>query len=147
MLWKAGKALVSSGILYFVLILFLIGKGGFLILVDSLNKRPDSADALHTFFNQNAHNFVLVASQVDLMRRQDTPLFNLAEVTPEQAASYLAEVVGRDVYSELPHEARVLARNPQDLDFGRCRGKSQLAIHLAASTIGETGPRLSMTAP
>jgi hypothetical protein len=63
----------------------------------------------------SAGNFVLVASQVDLIRRQDTSLFNLAEVTPEQAASYLADAVGRDVYADLPPEAQALARNPQDL--------------------------------
>jgi len=96
---------------------FLIGKGGFLSLIDSLNELPDPADArlFHTFFNQDAGNFALVVSQVDLIRRQDTPLFNLAEVAPEQAANYLAEVVGRDVFTELPSEAQVLARNPQDL--------------------------------
>jgi hypothetical protein len=87
---------------------FLIGKGGFLILVDSLNELPDPADArlFHTFFNQDAGNFVLIASQVDLIRRQDTPLFNLAEVTPEQAANYLVDAVGHDVYEELPLKPR-----------------------------------------
>jgi hypothetical protein len=96
---------------------FLIGKGGFLILVDSLNELPDPDDArlFHTFFYQDAGNYVLVASQVDLIRRQDTPLFNLAEVSPEQATSYLADAVGRDVYADLPPEAQALARNPQDL--------------------------------
>jgi hypothetical protein len=41
---------------------FLIGKGGFLILVDSLNELPDPADArlFHTYFNRDAGNFVLV---------------------------------------------------------------------------------------
>jgi hypothetical protein len=49
---------------------FLIGKGGFLILIDSLNELPDPADArlFHTFFNQDAGNFALVVSQVDLIR-------------------------------------------------------------------------------
>jgi len=96
---------------------FLIGKGGFLILVDSLNElpKPDDARRFHTFFSQDANNFVLIASQVDLLRRQDTPVFNLAEVTPEQAASYLADAIGRDLYADLPPEAQALARNPQDL--------------------------------
>ena len=51
--------------------------------------REVAADArlFHTFFNQDAGNFVLISSQVDLIRRQDMPLFNLAEVTPERAAS------------------------------------------------------------
>src|ERR1700730_3458363 len=116
---------------------FLISKGGFLILVDSLNELPDPADArlFHTFFNQDAGNLVLVASQVDLIRRQDTPLFNLGEVTPEQAASYLAESVGRDVYSELPQEAQALARNPQDLallaEFATALGAARVPTHRA----------------
>jgi hypothetical protein len=116
---------------------FLIAKGDFLILVDSLNELPNPADArlFHTFFNQDAHNFVLIASQVDLIRRQDTPLFNLAEVTPEQAASYLSERVGRDVYSELPPEAQALARNPQDLallaEVAEALGTARVPTHRA----------------
>jgi ligand-binding sensor domain-containing protein len=96
---------------------FLIRKGNFLILVDSLNELPDAADArfLHTYFNQDSGNLTLVTSQADLLRRQDTPLFSLVEVTPRQAASYLAEAVGYEVYAELPQEAQSLARNPQDL--------------------------------
>src|SRR5208283_5022328 len=64
---------------------FLIAKGGFLILVDSLNELPDQADAqlFHTFFNRDAHNRTLIASQLDLIRRDDMRIFNLAEVTPE----------------------------------------------------------------
>jgi hypothetical protein len=116
---------------------FLIGKGGFLILVDSLNELPDPDDArlFHTFFNQDAGNYVLVASQVDLIRRQDTPVFNLAEVTPEQAATYLADAVGRDVYTDLPPEAQALARNPQDLallaEVAKALGTARLPTHRA----------------
>jgi hypothetical protein len=114
---------------------FLIGKGGFLILIDSLNERPNSADALHTFFNQDACNFVLVASQVDLIRRQDTPLFNLAELTAEQVASYLADATGHDIYSELPPEAQALARNPQDLaelaKVAKALGTARVPTHRA----------------
>lgn len=116
---------------------FLIGKGGFLILVDSLNELPDPADArlFHTFFNQDAGNLVLVASQVDLIRRQDTPLFNLAEVTPEQAASFLAKAAGREIYSELPEEAQALARNPQDLallaEVAKALGTAHVPTHRA----------------
>jgi ligand-binding sensor domain-containing protein len=96
---------------------FLIRKGGFLILVDSLNELPDSEDArlFHTFFNQDVGNFVLIASQMDLIRRQDTSLLNLAEVTPEQAAAYLLDATGHDAYANLPAAAQTLARNPQDL--------------------------------
>jgi hypothetical protein len=116
---------------------FLIAKGGFLILVDSLNELPDPSDArlFHTFFNQDANNLVLVASQVDLITRQDTPLFNLAEVTSEQAASYLAETVGREIYSELPPEAQALARNPQDLallaEVAKALGTARVPTHRA----------------
>jgi hypothetical protein len=42
-------------------------------------------------------------------------LFNLPEVMPEQAAKYLEEATGSDIYPSLPPEAKVLARNPQDL--------------------------------
>ena len=89
-----------------------------LILVDSLNELPDPADAqrFHTFFNRDAANYVLIASQVDLIRRDDLRILNLADVTPEQAAAYLDHVVGREgAYAELPAEAQALARNPQDL--------------------------------
>jgi hypothetical protein len=116
---------------------FLIGKGGFLILVDSLNELPDPGDArvFHTFFNQDARNFVLVASQVDLIRRPDMPTFNLAEVTPQQASSYLAEAAGRDIYAELPQEAQLLARNPQDLallaEVAITLGTARVPIHRA----------------
>jgi ligand-binding sensor domain-containing protein len=96
---------------------FLVGKGGFLILVDSLNELPNRADAslFHTFFNQDAKNEILIASQLDLIRRDDTRIFNLAEVTAEQAAKYLAGATGTDLYPSLPLEAKALARSPQDL--------------------------------
>ncbi len=98
---------------------FLIAKGGFLILVDSLNELPNPADAqlFHTFFNRDAHNLTLIASQLDLIRRDDMRRFNLAAVTPEQAARYLEAATGRDIYADLPPEAQALARNPQDLAF------------------------------
>jgi hypothetical protein len=96
---------------------FLIRKGGFLILVDSLSELSDPTDAqrFHTFFNQDAANYVLIASQADLIRRDDMRILNLAEVTPEQAAAYLVDATGRDAYAELPPEARALARNPLQL--------------------------------
>jgi hypothetical protein len=96
---------------------FLIRKGGFLILVDSLNELPDPADAqlFHTFFNQDAGNYVLIASQLDLIRRHELRTLTLAELTPQQIADYLSSTVGPDVYAALPLEAQALARNPQDL--------------------------------
>jgi hypothetical protein len=115
----------------------LIDKGGFLILVDSLNELPNPADArlFHTFFNRDAHNRSLIATQVDLIRRDDVSIFNLAEVTPEQAAKYLEEATGSDVYPNLPPEAQALARNPQDLallaDVVRSLGAANIPIHRA----------------
>jgi hypothetical protein len=116
---------------------FLIGKGGFLILVDSLNELPNPSDVrlFHTFFNTDARNFVLIASQGDLISRQDTPLFNLAEVTPEQAAKYLGDAVGAEVYADLPPEAQALARNPQDLallaEITKALGTARVPTHRA----------------
>jgi hypothetical protein len=116
---------------------FLINKGNFLILVDSLNELPDPNDArqFHTFFNQDAGNFSLVASQVDLIRRQDTPVFNLAEVTPEQAATYLTNAVGPDAYAKLPPEGQALTRNPQDLalvaEVAKLLGSARVPTHRA----------------
>jgi ligand-binding sensor domain-containing protein len=96
---------------------FLVGKGGLLVLVDSLNELPNPADAqlFHIFFNRDAHNFTLVASQSDLIKRDDVNIFNLAEVTAAQATRFLKDATGMDVYSTLPPEAQTLARNPQDL--------------------------------
>jgi hypothetical protein len=116
---------------------FLIGKGGFLILVDSLNELPDPLDArlFHTFFNQDAHNRTLIASQLDLIHREDVRIFNLAEVTPEQAAKYLEDAAGGDVYSNLPPEAQALSRNPQDLallaEIAKSLGAANVPTHRA----------------
>jgi ligand-binding sensor domain-containing protein len=117
---------------------FLIAKGGFLILVDSLNELPDPNDArlFHTFFNQDAGNLVLLASQVNLIPRQDMPVYSLAETTSAQAAKYLVDTVGRDLFAELPQEAQVLARNPQDLALlavvVRSLGAAGVPTHRAA---------------
>jgi hypothetical protein len=96
---------------------FLIGKGGFLLLVDSLNEIPEQQvrDAFHPFLNRDANNEILIASQIDVLERPDLPVYLLAEVTSEQARAFLREAVGNDVWDELPESARVLARNPQDL--------------------------------
>jgi hypothetical protein len=116
---------------------FLIGKGGFLILVDSLNELPNPADAqlFHMFFNRDAHNRALIASQSALIRRDDLRIFNLAEVTPEQAAKYLQDATGSNVYPDLPPEAQILARNPQDLvlltNIVRTLGAAHVPTHRA----------------
>jgi hypothetical protein len=97
---------------------FLLRKGGFLILFDSLNELPDPADAqlFHTFFNQYPNNRVVIASQVDLIRRDELRVLGLAEPTLEQAAQYFdAASAGVVEWKDLPSEAQALARNPQDL--------------------------------
>ncbi len=97
---------------------FLLGKGGFLILFDSLNELPNPADALlfNTFFVQYPDNRILIASQVDLIRRQDIRVLDLAEPTPEQAKEYFdAASAGIVEWKDLPAEAKALGRNPQDL--------------------------------
>ena len=102
-----------------------------------MNELPDPNDArqFHTFFNQDAGNLSLIASQIDLIRRQDTPVFNLAEVTPEQAATYLTNAVGADGYRTLPPEAKALTRNPQDLalvaEIAKALGSPRVPTHRA----------------
>jgi hypothetical protein len=97
---------------------FLLRKGGFLIMFDSLNELPNPTDAqqFHSFLHQNARNRVLIASQVDLIRRDDLRILNLAELTAEQAAEYFnTSSKGNVHWEDLAPEAQVLARNPQDL--------------------------------
>jgi ligand-binding sensor domain-containing protein len=96
---------------------FLIGKGGFLLLIDSVNEAPSEAvaAAFHPFLNRHAGNAVIMASQVDVLERPDMPAFNLAEVTPELARDHLAMAIGRDIWDDLSPDAQALTRNPQDL--------------------------------
>jgi hypothetical protein len=56
-----------------------------------------------------------MASQTDVLRRQDVASFTMVEVSPEQAAAYLDAAVGRGTWDALPPALRALARNPQDL--------------------------------
>ena len=97
---------------------FLIQKGHFLILLDALNEVPDITvlkNALNAFLHRDAHNWILVASQLDLLERQDMRVYSLQEVTEEKARTYLCQVTGADLWDHLPPEAQTLARNPQDL--------------------------------
>jgi len=102
-----------------------------------LNELPNPVDAqlFHTFFNRDAYNRTLIASQLDLIHRDDIRIFNLAEVTPEQAAKYLEDATGDDVYPNLPPEAQALARNPQDLallaEIAKARGAARVPTHRA----------------
>ena len=109
---------------------FLIRKGGFLILVDGLNELPGAADALKPFLNRDAGNAVLMASQMDIRRRQDVAAFTMVEVSPKRAAAYLDAVVGRGTWDALPPGLRTLTRNPQDLsliaEVGRRLGPKNL---------------------
>jgi ligand-binding sensor domain-containing protein len=96
---------------------FMIVKGGFLLLIDSINEAPSEAvaAAFHPFLNRSADNAVIMASQVDVLERSDMPAFNLAEVTPELAREHLTKAVGRDIWDDLSLDAQALTRNPQDL--------------------------------
>jgi hypothetical protein len=94
---------------------FLIRKGGFLVLVDALNELPGAADALKPFLNRDAGNAVLMASQTDVLRRQDVAACTMVEVSEEQAAAYLDAAVGPGAWDALSPGMRALARNPQDL--------------------------------
>ena len=97
---------------------YLIRKGGFLLLIDSLNELADraAAEAFHPFLNRDAGNFLIMASQVDLLQRQDFVAYRLAEVSEDQARAYLEEVAGAE-YGRPAGEAKALARNPQDLEL------------------------------
>ena len=94
---------------------FLIRKGGFVILVDSLNEAPEAADSIRPFLNRDANNTVLMASQTDVLRRPDVAAFNVIDVSEEQAAAYLADAIGPDTWDALPPGLRAMTRNPQDL--------------------------------
>jgi len=98
--------------------LFLISRGGFLILVDSLNEvqSKNVNEAFQSFLNRNAENKVIFASQNDVFKRNDLPVFQLSEVSDEQAETFLREFTGWDsAWSNLPPTAKILAKNPQDL--------------------------------
>jgi ligand-binding sensor domain-containing protein len=98
---------------------FLIQKGGFLFLLDSLNEVvPENVKrTFYPFTTANSRNRLLFAGQTDLLQRPQTKVCGLNAVTPEQARQYLSAVVGRDVWEELPIEAKKLAENPQNLDL------------------------------
>lgn len=97
----------------------LVRKGGFILLIDSLNELPgrEEVQSLHPFFNRDASNYTVIASQADLLERRDFVVHGLSEVTEEQARSYLSEAVGWDAWEALPEEAKALTPNPQDLEL------------------------------
>ena len=96
---------------------FLISKGGFLVLVDSLNECPKADKALTSFLNADANNIVVVASQIDTIQHPDMRSYRLAEVTANQARSYLDARVEAGTWDKLSPLLRALAHNPKDLDL------------------------------
>lgn len=96
---------------------FLIKKGGFLVLVDSLNEINPSIlkNEFQSFLNRNANNKVLMASQLNFLKRRDTQMYNMAELNAQQAREYLCTVLSSDPWERLPAEVQALGRNPQDL--------------------------------
>ena len=96
---------------------FLIRKGGFLIIVDSLNECPQATAALTSFLNADASNCVLIASQTDVLQHPDVKHYRLSEVTVDQARTYLDERIGTGVWNRLSPPLRALAHNPKDLDL------------------------------
>ena len=116
---------------------FLIAKGGFLLLIDSINEAPSEAvaAAFHPFLNRDTDNAVIMASQVDVLKRADMPTFNLAEVSPELAREHLAKAVGSDIWDDLSPDAQALTRNPQDLtlliEVVKALGPAKVPTHRA----------------
>ncbi|HJT15524.1 MAG TPA: hypothetical protein VJ790_23075, partial [Dongiaceae bacterium] len=116
---------------------FLIAKGGFLLLIDSVNEAPSEAvaAAFHPFLNRDTDNAVIMASQVDVLERADLPAFNLAEVSPELAKEHLLKAVGRDIWEDLSLDAQALTRNPQDLtlliEVVKALGPARVPTHRA----------------
>jgi len=104
-------------------LLFFLEKGGFLVLIDSLNEVHNEtalAQMLHTFLNRDARNRIILASQTDPLERNDILLYKLSEVTGEQAKEHLVAVdalSSKDQWDDLPAEAKEMASNPQDLDL------------------------------
>ena len=109
---RSGKVELPDSILD-----FLIGKGGFLILVDSLNECPQAGRALTSFLNADASNTVIIASQTDVLHHPDVKPYRLAEVTVDQARSYLDGRVKAGTWDRLSTPLRALAQIPKDLDL------------------------------
>jgi hypothetical protein len=103
------------------LINLLLMKGGFIIFIDSLDTKQKETvrDKINSFLNRNLHlkNKILMASQFDLLKRDDVNLFTVNEFIDEQARGLLSDTVGEDYWEELPAELKVLTRKPQDLEF------------------------------
>jgi HEAT repeat protein/energy-coupling factor transporter ATP-binding protein EcfA2 len=97
----------------------LIQKGGFLLLIDSLNEVEGKPiiDHLRQYLERNLKNRIVLASQHDVLERRDFQLYRLAELSEDQARNYLMGAVGRDIWAQIPQSTRDLALNPSSLEL------------------------------
>lgn len=98
-------------------IAFMVGKGNFLLLVDSLNE-VDSAGSRSTllpFLASNGAARILIASQRDSIEQTHLKICRLSIVSADQAREYIFSTTGKDLWPQLPKEAQRLAENPQNL--------------------------------
>ncbi len=95
----------------------LIAKGGFILLIDGLNEAPEAVSMVSQFANVDASNHLIVASQSDLLRRDDMVPYRLSEVSQPLAKEYIQDRCGHGVWERLPQKIVALARNPMDLDL------------------------------
>lgn len=98
---------------------FFVAKGGFLILIDSLNEvdTASGGEVLNTFLTSNSRNRVLIASQIDTLQRAQTRVLAIDVIGEGEARKYVASRVGTDIWELLPEEAKKLAENPQNLEM------------------------------
>ena len=96
---------------------YLLRKGGFLVLIDSLNEYPDARQKIVDFINADPNNYLLVASQTDLLRHPDVKQYRLRQVTDSQAREYVDARVGTGTWVKLSDPMKALAHNPKDLNL------------------------------
>ncbi len=96
---------------------FLIKKGGFLLLFDSVNEVDKNSflEVFQPFLNRNAYNQVIFATQTNPFSRSELCIYRLAQLTEEQAQDYLSKELKEDIWPKLPTQVKLLATNPQDL--------------------------------
>ncbi len=96
---------------------FMVAKGDFVFLIDSLNE-VDSTSVRRTllpFLSSNAANRILIASQSDLLEYPQMKSCKLSGVTSEQAQQYIVTTTGKDWWLEMPVEAQRMTDSPQNL--------------------------------
>jgi hypothetical protein len=96
---------------------FLLRKGGFLFLVDSINEIEAFTvkSTFHPFLMRDARNRVIFAGQQDVVEHPEIDIVGLDAVSADQARVYLEAVLGKDIWNQLSLEAQALATNPADL--------------------------------